>query len=81
MCVEYPPGQAQNIYIKRLASITIEIMQKYVKDNRLVGVDNVERWPVDSDSFGFLLALSTTKSMESLKEVISHQVSRGLTYY
>lgn len=80
MCVECPPRQAQNIYVKRLASITMEIMQKYVKDDGVVGVDDVKRWPVDSDSFGFLLALSTTKSMESLKEVI-HRVSRGLTYY
>lgn len=41
--VEYLPGQAQNVYIKKLASITIEIIQKYVKDNRIVGVDDVDR--------------------------------------
>jgi hypothetical protein len=80
MCVECPPRQAQSIYIKRLASITMEIMQEYVKDDGVVGVDDVKRWPVDPDSFGFLLGLSATKSMESLKEVI-HRVSRGLTYY
>lgn len=43
--------------------------QKYVKKDGMVGVDDVERWPVDSDAFGFLSALSTTKSIESLKEV------------
>ena len=69
MCVEFPPGQAQKVYIKTLASITMEIMQKYVKDDGMVGVDDVERWPVDSDAFGFLSTLSTTKSIESLKEV------------
>ncbi|CAI7616106.1 unnamed protein product [Penicillium palitans] len=69
MCVERPPGQAQNVYIKTLASITMEIMQKYVKDDGMVGVDDVDRWPVDSDAFGFLSALSTAKSIESLKEV------------
>ncbi|OQD76722.1 hypothetical protein PENANT_c125G00252 [Penicillium antarcticum] len=68
ICVERPPGQAQNVYIKTLASITMEIMQKYVKDDGMVGVDDVDRWPVDSDAFGFLSALSTAKSMESLKE-------------
>ena len=77
MCVECPPGQAQNVYIKKLASITMEIMQKYVKGDGMVGVDDVERWPVDSDAFGFLSALLTTKSIESLKEVPSHQVTRG----
>ncbi|KAJ5346215.1 hypothetical protein N7452_004219 [Penicillium brevicompactum] len=68
MCVERPPGQTQSIYIKTLASITMEIMQKYVKDDGMVGVDDVDRWPVDSDAFGFLSALSTAKSIESLKE-------------
>lgn len=43
MCVEYLPGQAQNVYIKKLASITIEIIQKYMKDNGMVGMDNVDR--------------------------------------
>lgn len=81
MCVECSPGQAQTVYIKKLGSIAMEIMQKYVKGDGMVGVDDLGRWPIDSDSFGFLLALSTTKSIESLKEVISHQVPRRLTYY
>ncbi|KAJ6114206.1 hypothetical protein N7512_007651 [Penicillium capsulatum] len=68
MCVECPPGQAQKVYIKKLASITMEVMQKYVKDDGMVGVDDVERWPVDSDAFEFLSTLSTTESIESLKE-------------
>ncbi|KAJ5640277.1 uncharacterized protein N7484_008139 [Penicillium longicatenatum] len=68
MCVECPPGQAQILYIKKLASMTMEIMQKFEKDDGMVGVDDVERWPVDSDSFEFLSALLTTKSIESLKE-------------
>ncbi|KAJ5178971.1 hypothetical protein N7492_002181 [Penicillium capsulatum] len=68
MCVQRSPGQMQNIYIKILASITMEVMQKYVKDDGLVGVDDVVRWPVQSDAFGFLSALSTTRSIVSLKE-------------
>jgi hypothetical protein len=57
------------MYTVPLASITMEIMQKYVKDDGMVGVDDVERWPVDSDAFNFLSALSTAKSIEFLKEV------------
>lgn len=72
MCVECPPGQAQSVHIKKLGSIAMEIMQKYVKDDGIVGIDDVERWPIDSDSFEFLVALSTTTSIESLKEVINH---------
>lgn len=67
--MERPSGEIQNVYLKVLASITMEIMQKYVKDDGMVGVDDVVRWPVDSDAFGFLSALSTTQSIESLKEV------------
>lgn len=47
----------------------MELMQKYVKDDGMVGVDDVDRWPVDSDAFGFLSAISTTESIETLKQV------------
>jgi hypothetical protein len=47
----------------------MEIMQKYVKDDGMVGIDDVERWPVDSDAFRFLSALSAATSIKSLKEV------------
>lgn len=40
-----------------------------MKDDGVVGVDEVERWPVDSDALRFLSALVTIKSIESLKEV------------
>jgi hypothetical protein len=52
-----------------LAPITMELMQKYVKDDGMVGVDDVDRWPVDSHAFGFLSAISTTQSLETLKQV------------
>ncbi|KAJ5988269.1 hypothetical protein N7481_003479 [Penicillium waksmanii] len=68
MCMESQPGEIQRVYIKALSSITMETMQKYVKDDGVVGVDDVDRWPVDSDAFEFLSALSTAKSIESLKE-------------
>ncbi|KAJ5216813.1 hypothetical protein N7468_009821 [Penicillium chermesinum] len=68
MCIESRPSEIQKVYIKALSSITMEIMQKYVKDDGVVGVDDVDRWPVDSDAFGFLAALSTVKSIESLKD-------------
>ncbi|KAF3403916.1 hypothetical protein F1880_010281 [Penicillium rolfsii] len=67
-CLDRPPGLVQSVYIKKLASITMEIMQKYVKDDGMVGIDDVERWPVDSDAFRFLSALSAATSIESLKE-------------
>lgn len=58
------------MYAKKLGSIAMEIMQKYVKDDGMVGIDDEDRWPIDSDSFGFLLAISETRSIGSLKEVM-----------
>ena len=32
----------------------MELMQTYNKNDGVVGVDDLVRWPVDSDAFGFL---------------------------
>ena len=37
----------------------------------MIGVDNLERWPVGSDAFEFLSATSSIGSLEDLKEVQS----------
>lgn len=44
MPLKSPPSQVQSVYIKALSSITTEIMQKNVKDNGVVGVDDGDRW-------------------------------------
>ncbi|KAJ5672863.1 hypothetical protein N7507_001990 [Penicillium longicatenatum] len=58
-------GQSQ--HVKTLGSITMELMQKYVKDDGIIGVDDLKRWLVESHAFGFLSAISATNSIESLK--------------
>lgn len=45
------------------------LMQKYEKVDGVVGVDDLDRWPIDSDAFGFLSATSSTGSIEVLKQV------------
>lgn len=54
----------------------MELMQKYEKDDGMVGVDDLDRWPVDSNAFGFLLATSTTESLEGLKQVSRHNINQ-----
>ncbi|RJE18044.1 hypothetical protein PHISCL_09618 [Aspergillus sclerotialis] len=44
----------------------MELMQKYVKEDGAVGVDNLERWPSDSMAVDFL---STTTSADSVNEL------------
>lgn len=45
------------------------LMQKYEKGNGIIGVDDLERWPVGSNAFEFLSAASSTTSVERLKNV------------
>ena len=47
----------------------MELMQTYDKNDGVVGVDDLDRWPVDSDAFGFLSTVSSTVSIEALKQV------------
>jgi hypothetical protein len=74
--MERLPDQSQSDCIKAIASITMELMQKYEKDDGMVGVDDLDRWPVDSNAFGFLLATSTTESLEGLKQVSRHNINQ-----
>jgi hypothetical protein len=47
----------------------MELMQKYVKEDRAIGVDNLHRWPSNSDALGFL---SATTSAASAAELLKH---------
>ncbi|KAJ5643561.1 uncharacterized protein N7484_006068 [Penicillium longicatenatum] len=68
-CVASSSSQRQRQHVKSLGSIIMELMQKYVKDDGIIGVDDLSRWPVESHAFGFLSAISATNSIESLKTV------------
>ena len=45
----------------------MELMQKYVKEDGAIGVEDLTRWPSDSNAVGFL---SMTTSASSLNELI-----------
>lgn len=66
-CVAYHPDQPQSSSIKAVATLTMELMQKYTKDN--VGIDNTSRWPVDTDAVGFLSSTTSAGSIDDLKQV------------
>lgn len=52
-----------------LATIAMELMQNYDKDDGLRGIDDVNRWPVESWPFKFLEATTIAVSVEQLKHV------------
>ena len=49
----------------------MRLMQKYDKDQGVVGVNDLERWPIDSAAVGFLSATETAGSIKSLRNVSS----------
>ncbi|KAH7111360.1 kinase-like domain-containing protein, partial [Dendryphion nanum] len=55
--------------LRALSSITMELMQKYVKEDGAIGIDNLHRWHSNSDAVSFL---SATTSVESAAELRKH---------
>ncbi|CAG8142359.1 unnamed protein product [Penicillium salamii] len=70
-CIDCTPKQSEAAYIAALPSITMRLMQKYDKDQGVVGVNDLERWPIDSAAVGFLSATETAGSIKSLRNVSS----------
>ncbi|PGG96173.1 hypothetical protein AJ79_09705 [Helicocarpus griseus UAMH5409] len=58
-----------------VAKITMNLMQKYSKDDGAIGVDNLDRWPFNSLAVSFL---STTSSADSIEELRQHHLIRGI---
>lgn len=68
-CVKGSPDQSRSI--DAVASIATLLMQKYTKSNGAKGIDNVDRWSMDSLAFQFLLRTDTAESVDELKDVCS----------
>ncbi|KAJ5655017.1 hypothetical protein N7490_002020 [Penicillium lividum] len=65
-CVDCMKSQSEAACVASIPSIAIQLMQKYDKDGA-IGVDDLERWPIESDAVDFLSASGATASMEVLK--------------
>ena len=62
-------GDTEPRDIRALSFITMELMQKYVKDGGAVGVDDLRRWPSDSKAVGFLSETTSATSVDRLMNV------------
>lgn len=65
------PNKSEASYITTLPSITMRLMQKYDKDKGVVGVDDLERWPIYFAAVGLLSATETVVSIKSSRNVSS----------
>lgn len=57
----------------------MELMQKYAKEDGAIGVDNLHRWPLNSDALGFLSATTSAASAAELLKVCSLSTLRDLS--
>jgi hypothetical protein len=53
----------------------MELMQKYVKEDGAIGIDDLRRWNSSPDALGFLSATTSATSAAELLKV------RGLPFY
>ncbi|KAH6692796.1 kinase-like domain-containing protein [Leptodontidium sp. MPI-SDFR-AT-0119] len=75
-CCETVDGKGEPRDVRALSLIMMELMQKYVKDDGAVGVDNLRRWSSDCDAVTFL---SETTSAASALELQSHSLLKHRT--
>lgn len=47
----------------------MELMQKYVKEDGAIGIDDLYRWPSESEAVEFLSATTSSTSAEELLKV------------
>ncbi|KUL81287.1 hypothetical protein ZTR_09487 [Talaromyces verruculosus] len=61
----------QRTTLDAIKTITMELMEKHTKKNGTTGVNDLKRWPVDSNAVKFLAA---TDSVSTVDELRKHQL-------
>ena len=62
-------GRIQANNLAPVARVMMQLMQKYVKDDGAVGIDNFDRWRNRPAAIEFLSATTSAGSIEELKKV------------
>ena len=68
-CCETVDRKGEPRDVRALSPIMMELMQKYVKDDGAVGVDNLRRWPSDCAAVAFLSETTSATSALELQNV------------
>lgn len=68
-CVLRAENETQIPELGSVGNIMMELLQKYVKDDGKVGIDDLNRWSSDSIPVNFLSATTSSDSIESLMQV------------
>ncbi|KAF2003861.1 hypothetical protein P154DRAFT_427916, partial [Amniculicola lignicola CBS 123094] len=65
-------------YLKALSSIVLELMNRYVKGDRAVSVDNLYCWPPSSTAVSFLSKTTSTALVFKLIKVYWRLISSSI---
>ncbi|KAH1602583.1 hypothetical protein KXV78_000778 [Aspergillus fumigatus] len=68
-CISRSTSQSHLPSIKALGDLMMYLMKKSAGKDGILGVDNVERWPLDSAAVDFLTLISSSSSLRSLTQV------------
>ncbi|PVH68125.1 hypothetical protein DL98DRAFT_554926 [Cadophora sp. DSE1049] len=63
-------GTGESRDVRALSPIMMQLMQKYVNDDGVVGVDNLRRWPSDGNAVAFLFETTSAASALELQNHI-----------
>lgn len=55
--------------VRAVGFIAMELMQKYAKDDGAIGIENLNRWPANSEPVRFLSMTTSAESVEELQQV------------
>jgi len=62
-------NSTESRYIRALGKVVEELMNEYPKEDEVIGVDNLHRWPPNSNAVDFLPTAATAISLNELMKV------------
>lgn len=74
-CESSPYNNTRSRHIEALSKIVMELMQGYFKEDEAIGVEDLDRWPSDSNAVNFLSTTVTAASLAELMEVCQFALS------
>ena len=68
-CSRLSPSGGHIAGVRAVGHIAMELMQKYAKDDGVIGVENLDRWPLGSKAVDFLSQTTSAQSYGNLLDV------------
>ena len=77
-CRHVAPSRSMGVRdVRALSRVMMELMQKHVKEDGVVGIEDLDRWPSDSAAVEFLSATTSASSAKQLM-IVSQNAVRAI---